>query len=905
MMSFCGGSEWRRWDLQIHTPASHLCNNFNCSFDEYVKNLFDTALEKGVQTIGITDYFTIEGYKKIKTEYLENESKLRELFDNDKGKINSIKNILLIPNIEFRLNKLVGTSRINFHVIFSNEVSVVDIEENFLHEINFVYEGNPQDTDEKRKLTVNNIKKLGEKLKSEHSGFTESEIFIGMKNAVVDDSEIVRILKNKKSIFEGKYLLCVPSDEDLSEISWDGQDHQTRKVIIQKSDFLYASNPKTIKWGLGNYSGSKEEYIAEFKSIKPCIFGSDAHDFNTMFEHPDKRYCWIKADITFEGLKQLLYEPEERVKIQESNPTYEYDKPYFSKVTISEDIPVFIDDDSQVFFKKNDSIELNKGLIAVIGGRGSGKSIFVNYIGNCFKKLEGTEKDSLTHNEYFKVVYYKNNTFESECEIYSSEAENVLDFIFISQGELKKRTDTKKLGSEIKKLLKLQDLSFDLHIQSEIEESIKKVIEAENWFKREDESGNAINNRQYNEEQKRYNEKLLESITTRENREKLDKYTANIEMLRNKESDTQKLVEIRGMMISREKDINQLINELKDKYAITPINFEKQKKEINSYTDRLEMERTEIYYQNEGIKDEFKSIFSGDLSTLLQNADSYKTKTALSEQRLKDISTKEKELDECIADRNKLGDKIKSEYLRQEKRIDESWSSIIDKFENPQHKELIKQIFKDRNIEIKGEVIFNKKVFNECLKGYLNLNCFKKTKDRTQEERITEEFNISDINTFVDYIVNDLEKYRIGEESIKVSGEIEKLFFDLKERSRYLYVEPTITYNSKPLNKLSVGQRGTVYLCMQLATNAFSQPLIFDQPEDDLDNEFIAKELIDIIKKIKRFRQVIIVTHNANLVVNCDAEQVIVASNYNEKLSYVLGSLENSTINDSVCTILA
>mgnify|MGYP000917344256 FL=1 len=904
MINFCGGSEWRRWDLHIHSPESHLCNNFNCNFDEYVKNLFNKALEKDIYAIGITDYFTIEGYKKIKTEYLQNDAKLKELFDEDEEKVNSVKNILLIPNIEFRLNKLVGTSRINFHVLFSNDVSIKDIEENFLHEINFVYEGNPQDTDESRKLTIYNIKKLGEKLKSEHAGFIDSEIVIGMKNAVVDDSEIVRILKNKKSIFEGKYLLCVPSDEDLSEISWNGQDHQTRKVIIQKSDLLYASNPKTIKWGLGSYSECKEDFITEFKSIKPCIFGSDAHDFNTMFEHPDKRYCWIKADITFEGLKQLLYEPEERVRIQESNPSFEYNKPYFSKISIIEEFSIFNDEASQVYFKKNDSIKLNKGLIAVIGGRGSGKSILVNYIGNCFAKLDKTERDSFTHNENFKVVYCKNNAPESECEIYSSEAENVLDFIFISQGELKKRTNSKKLGHEIKKLLQLQDLSFDLRVQNEIDESNKKVVEIEKWFKREDESGNAINNREYNEEQKRYNEKLLESITTKENREKLDRYTTNIEILRNNETYMQKLIEIRELLISREKDINQLINDINGRYLITPINFGTQKDEINLYTDNLIKERTDIYQQNERIKDEFKSVFSGDLSTLLKNADSYKTKIAFSEQRLNEISTKEKELSECIADRNRLGDKIKSEYLRQANKIDESWNSIIDKFENQQHKELINQIFKDRSIEIKGEVVFNKKIFSDCLRGYLNLNCFKKTKDKTQEERIAEDFNILDINSFVSFIINNLEKYRTGEESVKVSGEIEKLFFGLKERSQYLFVEPTITYNGKPLNKLSVGQRGTVYLCMQLATFAFSQPLIFDQPEDDLDNEFITKELIDIIKKIKQFRQVIIVTHNANLVVNCDAEQVIVANNDNEKLSYISGSLENSTINDSVCKIL-
>ena len=101
-------------------------------------------------------------------------------------------------------------------------------------------------------------------------------------------------------------------------------------------------------------------------------------------------------------------------------------------------------------------------------------------------------------------------------------------------------------------------------------------------------------------------------------------------------------------------------------------------------------------------------------------------------------------------------------------------------------------------------------------------------------------------------------------------------------------------YKGKHLSKLSIGQKGTFYVCMKLATETFLTPFIFDQPEDDLDNEFIMKDLVPILKEIKKYRQVIIVTHNANLVVNTDAEQVIVAENNSEELHYVSGSLENT-----------
>jgi predicted ATPase len=91
---------------------------------------------------------------------------------------------------------------------------------------------------------------------------------------------------------------------------------------------------------------------------------------------------------------------------------------------------------------------------------------------------------------------------------------------------------------------------------------------------------------------------------------------------------------------------------------------------------------------------------------------------------------------------------------------------------------------------------------------------------------------------------------------------------------------------------------------LKLATESFSTPFIFDQPEDDLDNEFIIDHLLPIFREIKKYRQVIIATHNANLVVNADSEQVIIATNRDEILTYDAGSLENPTIRTRICDIL-
>lgn len=79
---------------------------------------------------------------KIRDEYLDNDAKLSELFTNQE--IDFIKNILILPNVEFRLNKFVGENSINFHVIFSEKLQPKQIEENFLHNLDFpgvIYSG--------------------------------------------------------------------------------------------------------------------------------------------------------------------------------------------------------------------------------------------------------------------------------------------------------------------------------------------------------------------------------------------------------------------------------------------------------------------------------------------------------------------------------------------------------------------------------------------------------------------------------------------------------------------------------------------------------------------------------------------------------------------------------------------
>jgi energy-coupling factor transporter ATP-binding protein EcfA2 len=104
---------------------------------------------------------------------------------------------------------------------------------------------------------------------------------------------------------------------------------------------------------------------------------------------------------------------------------------------------------------------------------------------------------------------------------------------------------------------------------------------------------------------------------------------------------------------------------------------------------------------------------------------------------------------------------------------------------------------------------------------------------------------------------------------------------------------------------------GIVLLLLYLALdNADERPLIIDQPEENLDPKSIYDELVGLFLKAKAKRQVIIVTHNANLVINTDADQVIVASagphpgDGLPEIAYASGGLEDAPIRKMVCDIL-
>ncbi len=130
--------------------------------------------------------------------------------------------------------------------------------------------------------------------------------------------------------------------------------------------------------------------------------------------------------------------------------------------------------------------------------------------------------------------------------------------------------------------------------------------------------------------------------------------------------------------------------------------------------------------------------------------------------------------------------------------------------------------------------------------------------------------------------------------------------FDYLYGMSYLAPRYSLTFDQQEISQLSPGERGLLLLVFYLLVDKDDIPIIIDQPEENLDNQTIFKVLVKCIKAAKQRRQVIMATHNPNLAVVCDAEQIICATcdKATNTFNYVSGGIESPAIKASVIEIL-
>lgn len=166
---------------------------------------------------------------------------------------------------------------------------------------------------------------------------------------------------------------------------------------------------------------------------------------------------------------------------------------------------------------------------------------------------------------------------------------------------------------------------------------------------------------------------------------------------------------------------------------------------------------------------------------------------------------------------------------------------------------------------------------------------------------------LEEVDNALHFDIRTLQREPVQLKEQLIKGKQPEDVFNLLYGLEYLRPKYILRWDGKELAMLSPGQRGTLLLIFYLLIDKTETPLIIDQPEGNLDNHTVAKVLVECIKDARKRRQVFIVTHNPNLAVVCDADQIIHAEMDIEdgnKVTYTCGALENPIINRCVTDVL-
>lgn len=873
------GSEWRKWDLHIHTPNS-ICQQYGNTTNNWDK--FISALENlpaDVKVIGITDYYFIDGYEKVMQYKLKNDR---------------LKNInKIFPILEFRIDTFGSGNennlqKINLHIVFNlneNDISneINKVREEFIKQIPIT----KLDKHKTKCLSIENLTQEG-----------DNNLQKGFSSLIPPTDKVFELL-NSPAWKEKCFLML--GYKEWSNLEKNQQLKPLKDDLYSKvGAFLgnnFSNNVNNQKW-LNEYGNKRLLHSLDIHSF--VDLDTFEFDKNDTKRESEKYHCntWIKADTTFEGLKQILFEPEERVRIQETNPAFDFEKSPFTEILINENVDVFADEQDNVTFEKC-TLPLNNGLVSIIGGRGTGKSILIDYIsaglGQNIKRKNYTKSDQIT-------IRRQTSLKDKETSFVISDNPNV-QFMYISQSEIKSIVEnTQEFTKNIRETIGVID---NYIVSREYKEkadryindffSVIKILDAEN-------TNSSQKKENLDKEIKRYND-FITNITSQDNQEKLKQYQNHIKNFEWKKSFQDNVIKQREIILQFEKNTNEELQKINE--SITKLNLAIPLLNNSNTTDyiinevipavKISISKTEEEIQK--TKDAFAG-YTGDLTTLLGDVAKYQSKVTELQIQKKNIEENET-IFETIKQNyfKELGSEIENSINTYKTEIENKWDNFKSGNENytEEQKKLLSDILGTDNLNVSVEINFDKEKMYNLLISKLDGRSWNTEKlERTLNINSLEDYlnfikQVADTNTFSD-IVNPIRGYVLD------------VFF--RKYSEFIVHIIVVTSQNKNITKLSQGQQGTIYLRLKLAANLFSKTIIYDQPEDDLDNEFIMSDLVDIFRKIKKYRQVIMVSHNANLVVNADSEQVIIARNEEAILKYISGSLENSNINMQICKIL-
>ncbi|GBE17250.1 PHP domain protein [bacterium BMS3Abin15] len=938
------GAEWRKWDLHLHTPASYDYKGSATNED-----IISTLESNGISLAAITDHHIID-VKRI----------------NELQTLGEAKGITVLPGIEF-LADARGEEPIHFIGIFPEK-----------NNLEYVWGQLKNNT---------NIRKV------EGEGKKVNEVYCDLIKTV----KLIKELGGISTIHAGDKHSSI-------ETITNALDHTMaqKEDIANNIDFYEIGKPK-------DQNGYIEKVFPVIGKRLPMVLCSDNHNINN---YSLKENCWIKADPTFEGLKQVLNEPADRVFIGDKPPIFSRvannRTKYIKELRISS-----IDGYDGKYGKwfEDISIPFNTELVAIIGHKGSGKSAIADVISLCSNYYNNDDFSFLTSKKFREKNGKIANNFEATLGWESGykdlkglsdipEATDEKGVKYLPQGQFERLTNEIATASEFQKEIEKVVFShiddsekYDTHSFSELIEFKKRTQESELvGLYKEAESLNSEIIKLEGKNTKVYKTEIEKKLKKKEDELKalveppivsnpnedpekkkqsesivliIDKLKENIEELEiAKESkeeekketlinlinlkDTKKEVELKVAEIER------FISEKKEILSPFEINFDKL---ISLNTDFTELDK-HISEQDQKL-DNIKIILGE--KTTEENKKSINKQIEENQNQLKGeqakLDTEQKKYQEYLNDK-KLWGKEKAkiigtdftpetiEYYKKEIKYltEEIKTELDDKHE--ERRKTVRDIFRKKQEviaiykEVKsriGEIIDenadnlkNYKIeiaaslvkqsdFNTRFFSYINHGKMGTYYSREGAEKellkISSDINcdnedsvVAFLDAIADSICNDKRSGQNNAERLT-----NEQIHDVSALYNYLFKLEFVDFNyqlkqgDKGIEQLSPGERGALLLVFYLLLDKTDIPLIIDQPEDNLDNHSVAKILVPFIRAAKKKRQIIMVTHNPNLAVVADAEQVVYVNIDKENdclFSFIAGSIEDKVVNGKIVEVL-
>ncbi|QDW19010.1 TrlF family AAA-like ATPase [Flavobacterium sp. KBS0721] len=880
------GSEWRKWDLHIHSPYTHgTANKYgSTSIDEFC----NTILQNEIACIGLTNYFYI-----TEKEFDEINSRLD-------GKC------LVIPNFEFRVSdKNNKGDHINVHVLFNPEIGIGNI----LKTLSRVKIHNRTDK-------FCNIEDINE---------------LGLEAISVDFETLIIELKKTFRPIDDFILICPYTGYGGFKNDAKPRNGETEMKFDIHSDIIFGSktfltyflNDRTYSITGNNYSITKKKTILE------C---SDAHSLDKVNE----KYTWIKADPTFEGLKQLIFEPEQRAKIQKEKPEFKEDKLIIENVKFISQSKTFTDK----------TIYLNENLNVIIGGKSSGKSILLYAIAKTLlpddfilKNDDDTEKYELKKidsdlnfevtsklgisQKMFRPI--EENSIIPEIKyIPQNYLVKLAEAEFTKKGKslnklvrdlINEDSDSKSFYNEFIYIVKQNDIKRDQIIDNffNLIEEIKTLeIELKTKSNKDVlEKNITVNSAKVDDLNKNAGLSTEDLEKYKKIQEEIEKNNSDIEIWKNDFNlFRQQILDIQNLasQITEKKEVitsSLQNNSIKNKYTNDLKFIDEFNTALSTLSDDVATEIKDgktILINDSVFKETLQSLnkskqnFNEDLKPFQQNLE-LKTqiedlnKSIVNDKKLlSDIVT----LTKTIKDKNLMLEETRKELFDLYCSNYEVYLDIIEKLK------LRTEQLENDGLEIEGIAQFN---FPKFYKNILDLSDRRSASylnylPLDQKLKATSTFEFADLLSQMQLLFGDILNGVYVTNSKQSKKEIIKILLD-----DYFFDFWKITYKGDKLGEMSSGKASFVILMLIIGLSQSKAPILIDQPEDNLDNRSITSDLVSYLKNKKLERQIIIVTHNANIVVNSDAENIIVANQKGQndiettsefRFDYINGAIENS-----------